>query len=102
MKEFDEGYQQACKEFEKGVGFMASQKVKAPHFVDKAIQTSILELEEPFFCRAARAPRTKKRKNRVTPKRNRLKFICVIVKDLKPYCCLFRHPFLSNHIVSDH
>ena len=32
---------------------MASQKVKAPHFVDKAIQTSVVELEEPVFAEPA-------------------------------------------------
>jgi len=39
--------------------------------------------------RAVVRARTRNQKNRETPKRNRLKFNCVIVKDLKPYCCLF-------------
>ena len=52
-----------------------------------------------YIC--MRAPRTEKRKNRVTSKRNPLHFLCVIVTDLLQYCCPLRLLFL-NHIASDY
>jgi len=47
-----------------------------------------------------RAPRTKNKKIRVTPQRNPLNFVCVIVKDLKLYSCplRLRPPFLNQTI----